>query len=68
MESTNGGDRGGHLLFLSSVSGYELLERDGEPPQLVTTVVEGERTYRVAKVAPSPLPGDRRACVYLQPA
>jgi flavin reductase (DIM6/NTAB) family NADH-FMN oxidoreductase RutF len=30
-------------------------------------VVEGERRYEVAKVAPSPLPGDRRSCAYLLP-
>jgi 3-hydroxy-9,10-secoandrosta-1,3,5(10)-triene-9,17-dione monooxygenase reductase component len=30
-------------------------------------VVEGEQRFRVAKVAPSPLPGDRRSCAYLLP-
>jgi flavin reductase (DIM6/NTAB) family NADH-FMN oxidoreductase RutF len=30
-------------------------------------VREGEHRYRVAKVAPSPLPGDPRACAYLLP-
>jgi flavin reductase (DIM6/NTAB) family NADH-FMN oxidoreductase RutF len=30
-------------------------------------VVEGEHRYRVAKVAPSPLPGDPRFCAYLLP-
>jgi flavin reductase (DIM6/NTAB) family NADH-FMN oxidoreductase RutF len=31
-------------------------------------VDEGERRHRVTKVAPSPLPGDGRACAYLLPA
>jgi flavin reductase len=31
------------------------------------SVVEGEQRYRVTKVAPSPLPGDRRSCAYLLP-
>jgi flavin reductase (DIM6/NTAB) family NADH-FMN oxidoreductase RutF len=30
-------------------------------------VVEGDQRFRVAKVAPSPLPGDRRSCAYLLP-
>ena len=41
-----------YLLFVSKPSGYELREQDGE-------------TMRVTKVAPSPLPDDRRACAYL---
>jgi flavin reductase len=32
------------------------------------SVVEGEQRYRVAKIAPSPLPGDARSCAYLLPA
>lgn len=30
-------------------------------------MVDGEQRYRVTKVAPSPLPGDRRSCAYLLP-
>ena len=41
-----------HLLFVSKPSGYELREQDG-------------KTLKVAKVAPSPLPGDARPCAYL---
>jgi hypothetical protein len=57
-----------HLLFLGGPSGYELLPREGGPPPLGALVqVEGRPgRYRVYKVAPSPLPGDRRPCVYLQ--
>ena len=56
-----------YLLFISKPSGYELRERDGDPPGLGEEVDEGETRLRVVKVAPSPLPGDSRRCVYLQP-
>jgi hypothetical protein len=57
-----------HLLFVSKPSGYELAERDGEAPQIGTAIEEGEARFVVTRVAPSPLPGDDRACAYLQPA
>ena len=58
---------GKHLVFVWTASGYELRERDGEPPTAGSEVEEnGSRLY-VAKVAPSPLPGDDRLCAYLQP-
>ena len=56
-----------HLLFLWRPTGYELVERDGEPPAVGTEVeVDGEST-RVTKIGASPLPGDGRACAYLIP-
>jgi hypothetical protein len=55
----------GHLLFVWTPRGYELRERDGEPPQLGAIVDEDGKRMRVAKLAPSPLPGDERVCVYL---
>lgn len=67
MASENGTAEG-HLLFLSKSSGYELAERDGDPPAPGSTVEDGEKTFRVAKLAPSPLPGDNRVCAYLEPA
>jgi hypothetical protein len=46
-------------------SGYELVEQDGELPAIGAQVeVEGKQ-LRVTKIAPSPLPGDRRMCAYL---
>ena len=45
-----------------------LVERTGEPPRPGTEIEDGERRYLVAKIAPSPLPGDRRLCAYLLPA
>ena len=54
-----------HLLFVWKPSGYELVERDGDPPGVGETIdVEG-RAQRVTKAGPSPLPGDRRPCAYL---
>jgi len=58
---------GQHLLFVSKPSGYELLERDGQPPEPGSEVEVGEDGLRftVAKVGPSPLPQDDRLCAYL---
>ena len=55
-----------YLLFVSKPTGYELRERDGEPPAVGTEVEEDGTQLRISKVAPSPLPGDSRPCVYSQ--
>jgi hypothetical protein len=57
---------GKHLLFVSKPSGYELVERDGDPPE-GSEVELGENGLRftVTKVGPSPLPQDDRPCAYL---
>jgi hypothetical protein len=58
-----------HLLFVSKPSGYELVERDGEPPTPGSEVeLEEGVLFTVAKVGPSPLPDDGRPCAYLQAA
>ena len=57
----------GYLLFVSKPSGYELRERDGEPPEVGSVVEEEDGRLRVTKLAPSPLPGDARRCAYLVP-
>lgn len=60
---------GKHLVFLTKPTGYELAEREGDPPTPGSTVeLDGEGRFRVAKVASSPLPGDERRCAYLIPA
>jgi hypothetical protein len=64
----DGNGRGGYLVFVWSAAGYTLEERSGEPPQVGSGVEEGERRFRVAKIASSPLPGDPRPCAYLLPA
>jgi hypothetical protein len=57
-----------YLVFMSRPSGYELHEHEGEPPAVGEKVEADGQELRVTKVAPSPLPSDPRACVYLQPA
>ena len=56
-----------YLLFVWKPSGYELLEREGEIPTVGDEIEENGSRLSVVKVAPSPLPGDSRRCVYLQP-
>lgn len=58
----------GYLLFVWSPAGYTLVEQPGEPPQVGTEIEDGQRRYRISKVAPSPLPNDQRPCAYLLPA
>jgi hypothetical protein len=55
----------GHLLFVWKPSGYELREEGGDVPSLGAEVEQDGVPLRVAKVAPSPLPGDKRQCAYL---
>lgn len=60
---------GKYLVFLTKPTGYELAEREGDPPSPGSTVeLDGEGRFRVAKVGSSPLPGDERRCAYLVPA
>jgi hypothetical protein len=61
---------GTHILFVSRPTGYELVEREGDPPTPGTQVdlEENGARFEVVKVAPSPLPQDDRPCAYLQPA
>jgi hypothetical protein len=54
----------GYLLFVSKPTGYELRERDGDPPAVGDEVEEEDGRLRVSKLAPSPLPGDSRRCAY----
>jgi hypothetical protein len=57
-----------YLLFVSKTSGYELREQEGDAPGVGSEVEQDEQALQVTKVAPSPLPGDSRPCVYLQAA
>ncbi|HEY3542812.1 MAG TPA: hypothetical protein VGK79_09725 [Gaiellaceae bacterium] len=58
----------GHLLFVWKPTGYELREAEGDVPAIGAEVEQDGQTLRVTKVAPSPLPGDRRPCAYLMRA
>jgi hypothetical protein len=56
-----------HLLYLAR-DGWRLVERDGPAPPLDASVeVDGEALI-VTRVGRSPLPGDPRVCIYLEPA
>jgi hypothetical protein len=57
----------GYLVFISKPSGYELRERQGDLPSVGQELDEDGTRLRVSKIGPSPLPGDRRLCVFLQP-
>jgi hypothetical protein len=57
-----------YLLFVWKPSGYELREAEGTVPGVGAEVEQDGEKLRVSKVAPSPLPGDSRPCVYLQAA
>jgi signal peptidase I len=59
-------ENAGHLRFVWSPAGYELVGYRGEPPAVGAFLNEHERLYRVSKVAHSPLPGDPRPCAYLE--
>lgn len=61
-------DRGaeqGFLVFGPTAEGWTLLERRSRLPQLGDTLELGGTACVVTKIARSPLPGDRRRCVYL---
>jgi hypothetical protein len=58
----------GHLVFVWKTTGYELRESEGDPPAVGTQLEQDGETLRVTKIAPSPLPGDRRLCAYLAQA
>jgi hypothetical protein len=55
----------GYLVFVWKPSGYELSEQNGDLPAVGSRVEHEGRWLKVAKIAPSPLPGDKRPCVYL---
>lgn len=56
-----------YVLFVWKPSGWELREREGDPPAVGDEVEEDGVSMTVTKLAPSPLPGDDRRCAYLQP-
>jgi hypothetical protein len=56
----------GHVLFVWSAAGYELLARPGEPPSVGSEVEVSAGRRVVSKVGPSPLPGDGRRCAFLE--
>jgi hypothetical protein len=56
----------GHVLFVPGPAGYRLLRRDGPAPARADVVELDEARYRVLRHGPSPLPGDRCRCAFLE--
>jgi len=56
-----------HVLYLSDL-GYRIVERHGRAPSVGVTLEVDGRVFVVTRVGRSTLPGDRRACAYLEPA
>jgi hypothetical protein len=54
----------GHLLFVPTDDGYDLIECDGPPPSVGEGFQFGDGNWIVTKVGPSPLPFDERSCVF----
>ena len=67
---TGHGQSSSYVLFISKPTGYELAERQGEPPPPGAEVEIGDDggRYVVAKIGASPLPGDARLCVFVEGA
>jgi hypothetical protein len=67
VSPTEGDER--HLRFISTSTGYRLVEMEGPPPSSGATVAISEQLgpFRVMKLGPSPLPNDDRICAYLAP-
>jgi hypothetical protein len=53
-----------HLLFLPTGGSYRLVRLDGPPPSPGDEIAHESFHYRVIRIGPSPLPGDRRRCAY----
>ena len=57
-----------HVLFVPAATGYTLVERDGVAPEAGDIVELDGARYVVRRHGPSPLPGPRRRCAYLERA
>jgi hypothetical protein len=56
------------VAFASTAAGYRLVERSGPLPAAGATMdLPDLGELVVLRVGPSPLPLDRRACVFLEP-
>ena len=66
-EATADDASAGHVLYVQLAGRYELIESDGPLPEpgAILELAEGERAV-VGWVGKSPLPGDRRRCVFAQ--
>ena len=56
----------GWVALVASPEGYRLLQREGAPPARHGTLELEGVSYCVLRLGPSPLPGDRRRCAFLE--
>lgn len=56
----------GHVLFVAGPEGYRLFQRDGPPPDRGAALALDDSVFLVLRLGPSPLPGDRRRCAFLE--
>ncbi len=57
---------GGWLAFVTSPQGYTLVPQAGPVPAPGAVLELDGSAFRVLRHAPSPLPGDRRRCVFVE--
>jgi hypothetical protein len=56
----------GWVAFVPSPDGYLLFPQEGAPPARQAEVQLRLGAFRVVRLGPSPLPGDRRRCAFLE--
>lgn len=56
----------GWVAFVGSAAGYRLAEQEGAAPGRGERVEVDGTPFRVLRLGPSPLPGDRRRCAFLE--
>jgi hypothetical protein len=58
----------GHVLFVPTPDGYEVVEADEPPPPVGQLLLLDDGCFRVQRVGRSPFPRDRRPCLFLEAA
>ena len=56
-----------HVLFIPDPAGYRVIERNGPCPAAGETATLDFGSFLVGRVGPSPFPGERVACAFLEP-
>lgn len=56
----------GHVLFLATPDGYEVIEADDDPPPIGQLLLLEHGCFRVQRAGRSPFPRDRRVCLFLE--
>jgi hypothetical protein len=58
----------GHVLFVPTPEGYEVVEADEPPPPVGQLLLLADGCFRVQRLGRSPFPRDRRPCLFLEAA